>query len=101
MAAFPSLDEQFEGRRFGHEVIVACVRCALQAQLRDLTEIMAERGLLIAQTTIMRWVPSRILGAREGTCLRRPCVSRTERPAIHPGRGRFKEGLRSSHPPAN
>ena len=40
------------------EVIVLCVRWYLRFKLsyRDLVEMMAERGLALAHTTIMRWV---------------------------------------------
>jgi hypothetical protein len=40
------------------EVIVLCVRWYLRFKLslRDLVEMMAERGLVLAHTTIMRWV---------------------------------------------
>src|SRR5271156_4885852 len=48
----------FEGRHFDREVIILCVRWYLRFKLslRDLVEMMAERGLSIAHTTIMRWV---------------------------------------------
>jgi transposase-like protein len=58
MAGFPGLDEVFEGRHFDCEIIVLCVRWYLRFRLRfrDLVEMMAERGLSMAHTTIMRWV---------------------------------------------
>ena len=58
MAGFRGLEELFEGRHFDREVIVLCVRWYLRFKLsfRDLVEMMAERGLLMAHTTIMRWV---------------------------------------------
>ena len=58
MAGFPGLDELFEGRHFDREIIVLCVRWYLRFKLslRDLVEMMAERGLSMAHTTIMRWV---------------------------------------------
>jgi transposase-like protein len=58
MAAFLGLDELFEGRHFDREIIVLCVRWYLRFKLsfRDLVEMMAERGLSMAHTTIMRWV---------------------------------------------
>ena len=57
MAGFLGLDELFEGRHFDREVIVLCVRWYLRFKLsyRDLVEMMAERGLSLAHTTIMRW----------------------------------------------
>ena len=58
MAGFLGLDELFEGRDFDREVIVLCVRWYLRFKLsyRDLVEMMAERDLSLAHTTIMRWV---------------------------------------------
>ena len=60
MAGFLSLDELFKGRHFDREVVVLCVRCYLRFKLsyRDLVEMMAQRGLSLAHTTIMRWVHS-------------------------------------------
>jgi transposase-like protein len=53
-----SVVELFEGRHFDREVIILCVRWYLRFKLslRDLVEIMAERGLSVAHTTIVRWV---------------------------------------------
>jgi transposase-like protein len=58
MVGFLGLDELFEGRHFDREIIVLCVRWYLRFKLsfRDLVEMMAERGLSLARTTIMRWV---------------------------------------------
>ena len=58
MARFLSLDEIFEGHHFDGEIIVLCVRWYLRFKLsfRPLVEMMAERGLSMAHTTIMRWV---------------------------------------------
>jgi transposase-like protein len=59
MAGFPGLDELFEGRHFDREIIVLCVRWYLRFKLsfRDLVEMMAGRGLSMAHTTIMQWIP--------------------------------------------
>ncbi|MBW4091504.1 MAG: IS6 family transposase [Proteobacteria bacterium] len=58
MARFLGLGELFEGRHFDREIIVLCVRWYLRFKLsfRDLVEMMGERGLSLAHTTIMRWV---------------------------------------------
>jgi transposase-like protein len=58
MGELKSVDGLFEGRHFDREVIILCVRWYLRFKLslRDLVEMMAERGLSIAHTTIMRWV---------------------------------------------
>ena len=52
------MQELFEGRHFDREVIILCVRWYLRFKLslRDLVEMMAERGLSMAHTTILRWV---------------------------------------------
>ena len=58
MGKLKSVQELFEGRHFDREVIILCVRWYLRFKLslRDLVEMMAERGLSMAHTTIMRWV---------------------------------------------
>lgn len=52
------LEGLFDGRHFDREIIVLCVRWYLRYKLSlaDLVEMMAERGLSLAHTTIMRWV---------------------------------------------
>jgi len=53
-----SIEELFVGRHFDREVIILCVRWYLRYKLslRDLVEMMAECGLQLAHTTILRWV---------------------------------------------
>ena len=53
-----SAQELFKGRHFDREIIVLCVRWYLTFKLssRDLVQMMAERGILLAHTTILRWV---------------------------------------------
>ena len=53
-----SIRELFKGRHFDQEIIVLCVRWYLRFKLsfRDLVEMMAERGIELAHTTIMRWI---------------------------------------------
>ena len=48
----------FWKRKFEPEVIVTCVRWYLRfcLSLRDLQELMAERGLAVHHTSIWRWV---------------------------------------------
>ena len=52
------VDDLFKGRHFDREIIILCVRWYLRFKLsfRDLVEMMAERGLSLAHTTIMRWI---------------------------------------------
>ena len=49
-------EELFKGRHFDHGIVILCVRWYLRYKLslRDLVEMMAERGLSMAHTTIMR-----------------------------------------------
>jgi transposase-like protein len=58
MGELRGMKELFVGRHFDREIIVLCVRWYLRYKLslRDLVEMMGERGLDIAHTTIMRWV---------------------------------------------
>ena len=58
MVKLESLEGLFAGRHFDREVIILCVRWYLRFKLslRDLVEMMAERGLSLAHTTILRWV---------------------------------------------
>ena len=50
--------ELFRGRHFNHEIITLCVRWYVTYKLsyRDLVEMMAERHVDLAHTTILRWV---------------------------------------------
>ena len=54
MDKLKSLDSLFDGRHFDREIILLCVRWYLRYKLslRDLVEMMAERGLSLAHTTI-------------------------------------------------
>ncbi|HXJ43569.1 MAG TPA: IS6 family transposase, partial [Bryobacteraceae bacterium] len=47
----------FRKRQFAAEIIVTCVRWYLRfsLSLRDVEELMAERGLSIDHTTVWRW----------------------------------------------
>ena len=54
----PAAVDLFKGRHFDGEIIVLCVRWYLSFKLssRDLVQIMSERGVALAHTTILRWV---------------------------------------------
>jgi transposase-like protein len=58
MQQFAPLEELFKGRHFDQEIVVLCVRWYLSFKLsyRDLVAMMAERGIDLAHTTILRWV---------------------------------------------
>ena len=51
-------DPIYRRRRFQSEIIELCVRWYLTYRLsyRDLVEMMAERGVTVSQSTILRWV---------------------------------------------
>ncbi|MGF6472776.1 transposase-like protein [Paraburkholderia youngii] len=57
MSKLKSPEKLFGGRHFDREIIL-CVRWYLRYKLsfRDLVGMMAERGLSLAHTTILRWV---------------------------------------------
>jgi transposase-like protein len=57
MGSMTALD-LFKGRHFDREIIVLCVRWYLRFKLssRDLVQMMAERGVALTHTTILRWV---------------------------------------------
>jgi transposase-like protein len=48
----------FNGRHFDSSIIVLCVRWYITYKLsyRDLKQMMAERGVDLTHTTILRWV---------------------------------------------
>ena len=56
MGKLRSIAKLFAGRHFDREVIILCVRWYLRYKLSDLVEMMAECGLHLAHTTILRWV---------------------------------------------
>ena len=58
MQQFTPLEGLFKGRHFDQEIVVLCVRWYLSFKLsyRDLVAMMAERGIDLAHTTILRWV---------------------------------------------
>ena len=58
MTELVSAQDLFKGRHFDQEIIVLCVRWYLTFKLssRDLVQMMAERGIALAHTTILRWV---------------------------------------------
>lgn len=48
----------FKWKHFEKDIILLCIRWYLKYSLsyRDLIEMMAERGVAITHTTIMRWI---------------------------------------------
>jgi transposase-like protein len=58
MARTGTVEVLFKGRQFDQEIIVLYVRWFLRYKQskRDLVEMMAERGVILVHTTILRWV---------------------------------------------
>ncbi|SDR62543.1 hypothetical protein SAMN05445850_8255 [Paraburkholderia tuberum] len=58
MSKLKGLEELFAGRHFDRDVIILCVRWYVRYKLslRDQVQMMAERGLSLADTTVLRWV---------------------------------------------
>src|SRR5271157_2390402 len=53
-----SAQDLFKGRHFDQEIIILCVRWYITFKLSfcDLVQMMAERGITLSHTTILRWV---------------------------------------------
>jgi transposase-like protein len=58
LARMLSIGDLFKGRHFDQDIIILCVRWYLRFKLNfwDLVEMMAERGISLAHTAIMRWI---------------------------------------------
>ena len=58
----------FDGRWFEDEIIILCLRWYFRYKLsyRDLVEMMGERGLPVAHTTILRWRSGTPRNSRSG-----------------------------------
>ena len=54
----PARNPLFAGRWFEDEIMLLCLRWYFRFKLsyRDLVEMLSERGLIIAHSTILRWV---------------------------------------------
>src|SRR5438046_1267505 len=58
MQRFVSIEDLFKGRHFDRQIIVLCVSwyTSFKLSLRDLVIMMADRGISVTHTTILRWV---------------------------------------------
>ena len=58
MQPFVPIEELFKGRHFDRQIIVLCVSwyTSFKLSLRDLVIMMADRGISVTHTTILRWV---------------------------------------------
>src|SRR5215467_6161204 len=58
MQPFSPVGAVFKGRHFDGQIIILCVSwyTSFKLSLRDLVIMMADRGIPLAHTTILRWV---------------------------------------------
>ena len=58
MQPFGTVEALFKGRHFDGQIIVLCVSwyTSFKLSLRDLVIMMADRGITLTHTTILRWV---------------------------------------------
>src|SRR5450432_4302501 len=58
MQRFVPIEDLFKGRHFDRQIIVWCVSwyTSFKLSLRDLVIMMADRGIGVTHTTILRWV---------------------------------------------
>jgi transposase-like protein len=58
MQRFVPIEGLFKGRHFDRQIIVLCVSwyTSFKLSLRDLVIMMADRGISVTHTTILRWV---------------------------------------------
>ena len=58
MQPFGPLEALFKGRHFDGQIIILCVSwcTSFKLSLRDLVIMMADRGIPLTHTTILRWV---------------------------------------------
>jgi transposase-like protein len=77
LAPFSREFVMFKGRHFDRSVILLCVRwyLAYNLSLRDLEEMMAERGLSVDHSTVHRWVVRFSLELLDRFNRRKRCVT--------------------------
>src|ERR1700756_4537766 len=58
MQRFVPIEDLFKGRHFDRQIIILCVAwyTSFKLSLRDLVIMMADRGISVTHTTILRWV---------------------------------------------
>src|SRR6516162_9996799 len=58
MQPFGPVEALFKGRHFDGQIIILCVSwyASFKLSLRDLVIMMADRGIRLTHTTILRWV---------------------------------------------
>jgi hypothetical protein len=71
MQRFVRVEDLFKGRHFDRQIIVLCVSwyTGFKLSLRDLVIMMADQGISVTHTTILRWV-QRYLPEFEKRCRR-------------------------------
>jgi hypothetical protein len=63
MQGFVPIENLFKGRHFDRQIIILCVSwyTSFKLSLRDLVIMMADRGISVNHTTILRWVQRYLL----------------------------------------
>jgi transposase-like protein len=58
MERFVPVEALFKGRHFDGQIIILCVSwyASFKLSLRDLVIMIADRGVTLAHTTILRWI---------------------------------------------
>jgi transposase-like protein len=58
MQPFVPVEALFKGRHFDGQIIIRCVSwyTSFKLSLRDLVIMMADRGITLTHTTVLRWV---------------------------------------------
>src|SRR5450432_1891955 len=58
MQRFVPIEDLFRGRHFNRQIIIWCVSwyTSFKLSLLDLVTMMADRGIAVTHTTILRWV---------------------------------------------
>src|ERR1700676_1611640 len=57
MQSFKAIEDLFKGRHFDRQIIILCVSwyTSFKLSLRDLVIMIADRGIRVTHTTILRW----------------------------------------------
>src|SRR5712671_2766481 len=81
MQSFNPIEDLFKGRHFDRQIIILCVSwyTSFKLSLRDLVIMMADRGIGVTHTTILRWAQRYLPRIRKAVA------------ALRSARGRFVE----------
>ncbi len=68
MQRFVPIEDLFKGRHFDGQIIILCVtwHTSFKLSFRDLVIMMADRGISVTHTTILRWIQHYFRNSRSG-----------------------------------